>query len=304
MGLWRVDLLKDTNGRHILLGAAADLNLRLRVWNTAFASSKDDKASADLAVQRIQNNSECVYFDFDPFWLNWLVKGTYTQICTKDFLGVTKHSLGVLRTQSQHLQGLQDWEIVKQLKFILHGQQEENTKFLGCILQLLSDQMWATARCLWLSACDRIGNSSKTTMSAANPPRESLSPVEAIPTSTSVCTLFMCEVGNLPQLVTDASEYAVTTTSDMINNAVLLFVPLELLEETTQLLKSAVSVSSVATGDILWQLVDYVTTWRLDVAEDLNNLQEIDYVAVNDEDFHFVVNMPNLKRPILFIGVR
>ena len=55
---------------------------------------------------------------------------------------------------------------------------------------------------------------------------------------------------------------------------------------------------------VFWELFDYVSIWGLDVVDEMYNQPEINYAIIDDDDFHFVVNVPKMRRPILFIGIR
>jgi len=95
-----------------------------------------------------------------------------------------------------------------------------------------------------------------------------------------------------------------TTTQDLLREAVLLFVPMALLENTTELLKNPSLSMTLSPMSVFWELFDYVSIWGLDVVDEMYNQPEINYAIIDDDDFHFVVNVPKMRRPILFIGIR
>lgn len=120
----------------------------------------------------------------------------------------------------------------------------------------------------------------------------------------SAGSLLMCETGLLPNVISDSGTYALSTTHDLLKEAVLLFVPMEILENTAELLKNPTLAISMSPMSAFWQLFNYVSIWGLDIMDEFCNQQEVNYAIIDDDDFHFVVNVPKLRRPIMFIGIR
>lgn len=122
--------------------------------------------------------------------------------------------------------------------------------------------------------------------------------------SLSAGSLLLCESTLLTQVLSDSGTYALTSTHDLLKESLLLFVPMEILENTVALLKNPASLVTTPPLPALWELYNYVSIWGLDIFDECYNQPDVEYAVVDDDDFHFIVNVPRMRRPILFIGIR
>jgi hypothetical protein len=122
--------------------------------------------------------------------------------------------------------------------------------------------------------------------------------------SLSAGSLLICESNILTQVITDSGTYAITSTHDLLKESLLLFIPMEILENTTELLKNPTCLVSTSHLSVFWELYNYVSIWGLDILDECCSQPDIEYAIIDDDDFHFVVNVPKMRRPILFIGIR
>ncbi|XP_031574469.1 uncharacterized protein LOC116308230 [Actinia tenebrosa] len=334
-----VNVFQVTEGRTSLVAQAYGYSTWIlsKIWRVAsWRAMKNKEFSKDKGMdeskEEMASNEDAIFCDYlaSNFTLSCL-RNMYLHLLERNFLGVTRESLELLRYERKVLQNLQDLELVKALKRIFGIQssdEEENTSELkpsNLSFTNMKNIVWTATNMAWTSLYNRLSyfipkwavmNFSKkddpTTEKSVPSSKFESNSKEITPNSKSTSnmvslsagSLLLCESNLLTQVLSDSGTYALESTHNLLKESLLLFVPMEILESTVALLKNPASLVSTPPLSALWELYNYVSIWGLDIFDECYNQPDVEYAVIDDDDFHFIVNVPRMRRPILFIGIR